>query len=69
MTNHSEIAENYDSMIRLELESMQLQIKLINANQTGHFEINKIITKEARATINESRNRIKEFNELKNQIT
>lgn len=59
------IIRNYEIMIGCEMEAIQLQIKLINANQSGHFTLNKIIVKDARSAIVEGRGRIKLFAEMK----
>jgi hypothetical protein len=59
MTKTEEMISNYTTMIQLELESIQLQMKLIKANQPGHFTLNKIIVKEAKQTIIECKERIK----------
>ena len=54
-----------EKLILQELESVQTNIKLIQANQKGHFTLNKIICRESRLAIEQSREAIKTFSELK----
>ena len=54
-----------EKLILQELESVQTNIKLIQANQKGHFTLNKIICHESRLAIEQSREAIKTFSELK----
>ena len=68
MNNKEQILQNYDEMIRLELQSVNLQKQLIAANEKGTFTLNKIIMKEARASIEQSKEAVQTFVFLKKKI-
>jgi len=59
------IISQFDQMIQCEMEGIQIGIKLIQRFQAGHLTLDKIIVKDARSSISESRERIKTWGELK----
>jgi len=54
-----------ETIIQAEFESIQIQKKLIIANQPGHFNLNKIIVRDAKLYIEGSKESIKIFMGLK----
>lgn len=60
-----QIIKNFESMIQHEMADIQLQIKIINANQSGHFTLNKILVKNAKQYIYLDKINIKTWIELK----
>jgi len=48
----------FNELIKLELESIRINKALINANVGGRFILNNIIVKEAKLSIEESKNAI-----------
>jgi len=48
----------FSELIKLELESIKINKELINSNVGGRFVLNNIIVKEAKLSIEESKNAI-----------
>jgi len=59
------IINHFETIINQEMESIQLNIKLIRANIQGHFTLNKIIVRDARSSIDQSKQAIKTLSGLK----
>ena len=67
MNRHSEIIANCEAIIQLEMQSIQLQKKLIEANITGQLTLHKIIVKDARSQIEQSRAAIYQMMKMKSK--
>ena len=65
MSQHSDrlrsMIRDAETIIQGEFESIQIQKKLIIANQPGHFNLNKIIVRDAKLYIELSKESIKTF--------
>lgn len=65
MPRTEEYKQNCDAIIRMEMESMQINKNIIQANNAGHLRLNKILVNEARQSIQQSREVILTMAKLK----
>lgn len=68
MANLSELIYNCDTIIKNSIESINLQKKLIEANMSGRFNLNRIIIHDAKEAIKQEQEAIQIFIDLKKRL-